>query len=85
MWNLFEGFFQLFEQVFDEVKQQKITVKGIEYDTEANFLIIELALKSKAKLRKGYNYTLSMTFTGRLNDELRGFYRSSYIEDGVEK
>lgn len=73
------------EQVFDQVKKQSIAVKGIEYDTEVEFLIIELALKNKAKLRKGYNYTLSMTFTGRLNDELRGFYRSSYVEDGVEK
>lgn len=67
------------------MKKQSIAVKGIEYDTEVEFLIIELALKNKAKLRKGYNYTLSMTFTGRLNDELRGFYRSSYVEDGVEK
>jgi len=72
-------------KVFDQVKNQNIVVKGVEYDKEVNFLIIELALKDKGKLRKGYNYTLSMAFTGRLNDELRGFYRSSYIEEGVEK
>ena len=58
-------------------------VAGIEYDTETEFLIVQL--KQKVKLRKGFNYVLLMTFVGRLNDELRGFYRSSYIEDGVER
>ena len=38
---------KLFEQVFDQVKNQNIVVKGVEYDKEVNFLIIELALKDK--------------------------------------
>jgi len=58
----------------------------IEYNTELEFLVIPLSSKrSKQKLIKGLSYVLSMEFVGDLNDELKGFYRSSYTEDGVER
>lgn len=60
-------------------------VDGIEYNTEMEFLIVRLSPKQKVKLIKGTNYTLSMSFAGNLTDQLRGLYRSSYKEDGVEK
>ncbi|XP_059490156.1 uncharacterized protein LOC132205229 [Neocloeon triangulifer] len=31
------------------------------------------------------NYTIEISFVGKLNDDLEGFYRSNYFEDGVEK
>lgn len=36
-------------------------------------------------LRPSRDYKVSMKFISFLNDELRGFYRSSYVEDGVTK
>ena len=36
-------------------------------------------------LRPDRQYKVSMSFVSFLNDELRGFYRSSYVEKGVTK
>ncbi len=36
-------------------------------------------------LKPGHRYRMSFTFTALLNDRLRGFYRSSYVENGVRK
>lgn len=36
-------------------------------------------------LETGQNYTLWMNYSGVLNDQLAGFYRSSYEEDGMTK
>jgi len=67
-------------------KDQVLELNDIEYDTELEFLTIPLSSKgNKQKLSKGLNYTLSMDFVGNLNDQLEGFYRSSYTENGVEK
>lgn len=62
-----------------------LMVDGIEYDKEMEFLTVKLCPKHKIKLIKGRNYTLSMNFVGNLTDQLKGLYRSSYNEDGVEK
>ena len=56
-------------------------MNGINFDKDVEFLIVEF----NGKLIKGHTYTLSMNFTGVLSDQLKGFYRSSYIEGGVEK
>ncbi|XP_046438221.1 aminopeptidase N-like [Daphnia pulex] len=64
-------------------KTLTVASDGIHYDTDMEFLIIRL--KDKDKLAKGANYTLSMNFVGNLTDQLRGLYRSTYKEDGVEK
>ena len=37
------------------------------------------------ELKAGTVYKISMDFISKLNDELRGFYRSSYEENGVKK
>lgn len=75
-----------FAQVIDGSRtNETLMVSGIEYDTELEFLIIRLCQMHKVKLAKGTNYTLSMSFVGNLTDQLRGLYRSTYKEDGVEK
>ena len=62
----------------------KLTVDGIDYDTDREFLTIRLS-PNEETLAKGRNYTLSMEFVGVLNDQLKGLYRSSYTENGEEK
>lgn len=47
------------------------------YDHEKEFYIAHLG----QSLMKGKKYILSMDFEGYLNDELRGFYRSSYKDE----
>lgn len=45
------------------------------------YLVLELG----ANLVKGNNYRLSTIFTGELADDLGGFYRSEYVENGQTK
>uniref|UniRef100_A0A8C6UH67 Aminopeptidase n=1 Tax=Neogobius melanostomus TaxID=47308 RepID=A0A8C6UH67_9GOBI len=45
------------------------------------YLVIEL----DAKLKKDHMYRLSTDFVGELADDLGGFYRSEYEEDGVKR
>lgn len=45
------------------------------------YLVIQL----DGKLMKGHRYRLYTEFTGELADDLGGFYRSKYLEDGKEK
>ena len=52
------------------------------YDHDRQFYIGMLS----EELEVGKNYTLSMDFTGYLNDKLHGFYRSVYTDiDGNKK
>lgn len=44
-----------------------------------------VTIKTAAQLTAGNRYKISMDFTSILNDEMRGFYRSSYMENGVRK
>uniref|UniRef100_A0A3Q4GW62 Aminopeptidase n=1 Tax=Neolamprologus brichardi TaxID=32507 RepID=A0A3Q4GW62_NEOBR len=48
---------------------------------ETQYLVINL----KSKLRQGQKYQLYTEFTGELADDLSGFYRSEYEEDGLQK
>jgi len=48
---------------------------------DKNFLTIELDQPLKAF----DTYDLEIAYTGSLNDDMEGFYRSSYVEAGVEK
>ena len=72
-------------QVMDRSTKKLLMVDGIDYDKEMEFLVVRLCPKHKVKLAKGTNYTLSMNFIGNLTDQLRGLYRSTYKEDGVDK
>ncbi|XP_054632557.1 alanyl (membrane) aminopeptidase b, tandem duplicate 1 [Dunckerocampus dactyliophorus] len=49
--------------------------------TETQYLVLEL----DGKLTKDHMYRLHTKFTGELADDLGGFYRSEYMEDGVKK
>lgn len=44
-----------------------------------------LVLQLDGNLVKGNFYSLQTQFTGELADDLGGFYRSEYMEDGVKK
>lgn len=44
-----------------------------------------LVLQLQSRLTVGTSYVLYTEFQGELADDLEGFYRSEYIEDGVKK
>jgi len=44
-----------------------------------------ITIQTVEQLMAGKSYIVSMSFTSFLNDQLRGFYRSSYVENGVTK
>ncbi len=44
-----------------------------------------ITIQTAVELMEGKQYKISMSFLSTLNDELRGFYRSSYVEDDVRK
>ncbi|XP_067327470.1 aminopeptidase N [Anolis sagrei] len=56
-----------------------ITQTWIQEDTE--YLVVQLA----GNLEQGKSYEMHTTFTGELADDLAGFYRSEYQEDGKTK
>nr|XP_027218923.1 aminopeptidase N-like [Penaeus vannamei] len=59
-----------------------IRIKRHQYDHDRQFYIAQL----DQQLEKNKKYVLSMEFLGYLNDQLRGFYRSTYKdEDGSDK
>ena len=45
----------------------------------------KINIQTADSLKPGNSYKISMGFTSILNDKLIGFYRSSYVEDGVTK
>ncbi|CAM4627731.1 aminopeptidase N [Caretta caretta] len=47
-------------------------------ETETQYLVVQL----QGQLEKGKSYELVSSFTGELADDLAGFYRSEYVEDG---
>ncbi|XP_034031609.1 aminopeptidase N-like [Thalassophryne amazonica] len=50
-------------------------------ETKTQYLVLQL----NSKLIEGQKYQLYAKFTGELADDLAGFYRSEYEEDGVQK
>ncbi|KAM3870230.1 aminopeptidase N-like [Diretmus argenteus] len=57
------------------------SIKSSQLHTETQYLILQL----NGKLSRGQMYRLYTEFTGELADDLAGFYRSQYEEDGVQK
>ncbi|XP_026071988.1 aminopeptidase N-like [Carassius auratus] len=51
------------------------------FQTQTQFMVIQL----KEKLQVGKSYWLYMEFHGELSDDLEGFYKSQYTENGVKK
>lgn len=68
------------EEVIFGVKSEKFKVKRIMYNTKAETATFVF----NKKLPKGKG-ELSLKFTGILNDQMRGFYRSKYSHNGKEK
>ncbi|MEQ2218487.1 hypothetical protein XENOCAPTIV_003863, partial [Xenoophorus captivus] len=56
-------------------------IKSIWLQLETQYLVIQL----RSKLTPGQKYQLYSEFTGELADDLAGFYRSEYEEDGARK
>ncbi|TFK04341.1 c-C chemokine receptor type 5-like [Platysternon megacephalum] len=50
-------------------------------ETQTQYLVVQL----QGQLEKGKSYELVSSFTGELADDLAGFYRSEYVEDGVTR
>lgn len=57
------------------------SIKSTRLQLETQYLVIQL----NGKLSQGQKYQLYSEFTGELADDLAGFYRSEYDEDGVKK
>ncbi|KAK2841765.1 hypothetical protein Q5P01_011965 [Channa striata] len=57
------------------------SIKSTQMQTVTQYLVIHL----NGKLVKGQRYRLYTIFTGELADDLGGFYRSVFDEDGVTK
>lgn len=60
-----------------EIGNRHISIQRIENDTEKDFLIVHL----NEQLRVEKEYLIYIDYTGVLNDLLKGFYRSSYMEN----
>ncbi|KAM4733614.1 aminopeptidase N-like [Anableps anableps] len=56
-------------------------IKSTWLQLQTQYLVIQL----KSRLTPGQKYQLYAKFTGELADDLAGFYRSEYEEDGVRK
>ncbi|KAM6937383.1 aminopeptidase N-like [Xenentodon cancila] len=57
------------------------SIKSSWLQTVTQYLVLQL----DGKLVKGNRYHVHTEFTGELADDLGGFYRSEYMEDGVKK
>ena len=68
-------------QVKNLSSQEIITVEDLILEPDRQIVTIQLA----SQLIPGQQYKISMNFVAVLNNELRGFYRSTYEEDGVTK
>lgn len=60
---------------------KELKIKSPWFQIVTQYLVIPL----EDKLIKGNSYRLYTKFTGELADDLGGFYRSKYLEDGKEK
>ncbi|XP_020820815.1 aminopeptidase N [Phascolarctos cinereus] len=56
-------------------------IDSTELVTTTQYLVVHL----QSKLVVGHHYEMESTFVGELADDLAGFYRSEYTEDGVNK
>jgi len=68
------------EAVLVHSTQGDVSVKECKYNVKEETYIIDF----QQPLKPG-SANLSMKFTGELNDKMKGFYRSKYVVDGVEK
>lgn len=62
---------------FNVSSRPNIEVHSIEYDITNEYVVINLW----KKLQPNKSYAVFIKFKGKLNDDLRGFYRSSYLAE----
>nr|DBA32004.1 TPA: hypothetical protein GDO54_007756 [Pyxicephalus adspersus] len=67
--------------VLKDDTNREITINKEQLVEKTNYLVLHLA----ESLQSGKTYTLHTEFIGELADDLAGFYRSEYVEDGVTK
>lgn len=67
--------------ISDIASQEPIGVMNLMVEDDRQIITIEL----DSQLMSGRQYKISMNFVAVLNDELRGFYRSTYEENGETK
>ncbi|XP_050293862.1 aminopeptidase Ey-like [Anthonomus grandis grandis] len=63
------------------LNNESISVRDVRFNTEKEFLIIDL----DGILQAGQQYYVYLKFKGILNNMLKGFYRSSYVENNVTR
>ena len=56
-----------------------VKMKELKYDDTYQFVIV--TLKDNAVFEENIDYVMTMNFSGFLNDNLRGFYRSVYQDE----
>ena len=61
-------------ELFDETTKESIKVKGHGYDVERELYVV------KASVTAGHRYKLSIGYLANLNNDLAGFYRSTYLD-----
>ena len=69
-------------QVVNTATNSPLAVVG--FDDQQSTLQ-KFTIKTAEDLVKGNKYKISMKFVSILNDGVNGFYRSSYVENGVTK
>ena len=80
----FETFYSsvFHNKLHDVIESKRIGVQSYHEDKTRQLLIIGI---KNYPLKVGKFYRLSISFIGQLNDRLNGFYRTSYIENGVKR
>ena len=78
--------FHMKDLKMDQIKvvnegKTEIKVKDVSENKERNLVILEL----DEKLEKDKEYYLSMDFSGKLSDNMEGFYKSEYTTKSGEK
>lgn len=69
-------------QVYDLIEWRRMSIQSYVEDKTRQLLII--GMKNET-FQIGKFYRLTIQFHGMLNENLNGFYRSSYTENGVKK
>ncbi|XP_029010285.1 alanyl (membrane) aminopeptidase b, tandem duplicate 1 isoform X2 [Betta splendens] len=77
--NLSNGLWATLTSVSPDAQVPSVKTTWLQNVTQ--YLVVQL----DSKLTKGHKYTLATKFTGELADDLGGFYRSEYEEDGKTK
>ena len=65
--------------LYDVTQDGNVDILGHGYDSEREFYIVN------SDVLKDHEYILNIAFQGDLNDDLAGFYRSSYMVDSETK